>query len=141
MAREIGEIMSTRVEAVEPGTTVHTAALIMKENDIGDVLVTETGGKLHGILTDRDIVVRAVALGLDCDMLTVGEICTRENLHCLASHASIDDAAELMRTHALRRIPVVDDGSVVGVLSLGDLAQAGDSEPALADISAAPPNN
>jgi CBS domain-containing protein len=115
------------------------AAQIMRECDIGDVIVLE-GDWLFGILTDRDIVVRALAEGLEPDSTPVGEICSRE-LTTIEPTASVKQAVLLMREKAIRRLPVVDDsGHVIGIVSIGDVAVERDRRSALADISAAPPN-
>lgn len=124
--------------SVDARTTVESAAQVMRENDIGDVLVTEDG-VLRGILTDRDIVVRAIAAGRHPSATSTGEVCSASIQTC-----SVDDpttqAAEIMRQHALRRLPVIEENRLVGIVSIGDLAVADDPKSALADISAAPPN-
>jgi CBS domain-containing protein len=101
--------------------------------------VVEEEGRAAGILTDRDIVVRAIAEGRDPGSTTVGEVCSSD-LTTLTPDQSIDDAVRLMREHDVRRLPVVQDGRPVGIVSLGDLAVELDPDSALADISAAPPN-
>jgi CBS domain-containing protein len=119
-------------------TTLADAARYMRDNEIGDVLVTEKG-KVCGVATDRDIVVRAVADGLDPDSATLGNIATR-NVISLTPSDSTDDAVRVMREHAIRRVPVIEKGTPVGIISLGDLALDRDPDSALADISAAPGN-
>jgi len=115
------------------------AAQLMRGNDIGDVIVLE-GDRLCGILTDRDIVVRALAEGADPERATVGDICSRE-LTTIEPSASVGQAVRLMREKAIRRLPVTDEsGHVIGIVSIGDVAVERDRRSALADISAAPPN-
>jgi len=115
------------------------AAQIMRGNDIGDVIVLEDD-RLFGILTDRDIVVRALAEGADPETTPVGEICSRD-LATIEPTASVGQAVRLMREKAIRRLPVVDrSGYVLGIVSIGDVAVERDRHSALADISAAPPN-
>jgi CBS domain-containing protein len=92
-----------------------------------------------GIVTDRDIVVRAVAVDLDPAQTMVGDIASPDPVQ-VAPDQPAADAVQLMRDHALRRLPVCEDGHLVGVLSLGNLATERDPESALADISAAPPD-
>jgi CBS domain-containing protein len=131
--------MTSRPEALEATATVMDAAELMRERDIGDVVVLEDD-RLYGILTDRDIVVRVLAEGGDPAAVTVGEICSRD-LTTISPTASLGTAVRLIREKAIRRLPVVeDDGMVVGIVSLGDLAAARDRKSALGDISAAPPN-
>ena len=96
------------------------AAGHMRDRDIGDVLVVDDGS-VRGIVTDRDIVVRCVAEGGDVRQATVGDVCSAK-LTTVASDASIEEAARIMRDKALRRLPVVDRGKPVGIVTLGDLA-------------------
>lgn len=138
MQRTIQEVMTNDPQTVQSGTSVRAAARQMRDNDIGDVLVM-TNGAMSGILTDRDIAVRMVAEGLDPENTSVGEICT-PNPSTISSADGISSAVELMTTRSVRRLPVVDDGKLVGVVSLGDLALDVDRASALGEISAAEPN-
>ncbi|MFD5266290.1 CBS domain-containing protein [Streptomyces sp. NPDC058335] len=140
MTRQVRDVMSPGTAAVEPMTTVARAARLMREQDIGDVLVTYDCD-LFGVLTDRDIVVRAVAEGLDPAETTVGTVCTRPPVVTLAPDDTTDQAIELMRRHAVRRLPVVEHGGCpVGIVSLGDLAVTEDPHAALTGVSEAAPN-
>jgi CBS domain-containing protein len=138
MTRHVRDVMTTDVVMVSVDSTLMAAARQMREHDIGDVFVMEDG-RLFGVLTDRDIVVRAVAHGLSPEAVCAGEVCSRKLVT-----VSPDDgewyAVELMRLNAVRRLPVVDNERPVGVLSLGDLAIDLDGDSTLATISAAPPN-
>ena len=139
MNESVRDVMTLAPCALSTRDTVTTAAQVMRENDIGDVIVLE-GGRLFGILTDRDIVVRALAEGADLQATTVDRICSRE-LTVITPSASVGEAVRLMRDKAIRRLPVVDEhGEVVGIVSLGDVAVERDRRTALADISASPPN-
>lgn len=139
MADTIHDVMMPNPLTVDKATTILVAAQMMRENDIGDVLVTEDG-RLEGILTDRDIVVRGVATGRDLSETAAGECCSSD-VRTVAPGDSQDKAVDLMRQHALRRLPVVEDGRPVGIVSIGDLAYERDPHSALADISAARPNS
>ena len=120
--------------------TIFTTARIMRENNIGDVIVLDdTKAHVKGIVTDRDMVVRAIAEGRDPTESTIGSICS-ENLTTVAPDDPVDKAVDLMRERALRRLPVVEGGRPCGIISIGDLATEFDERSALADISAAPPN-
>jgi len=129
-------------------TSLAMAAREMRDHDIGDLLVVEDG-RLVGIVTDRDLVVRALAPGLDLDRTTVGEIGTRDVIAALPDD-EITRVAQLMSAHSIRRLPVCDGGHPIGVISLGDIAVefGGDRladmqrtpQAVLADISEAPPN-
>jgi CBS domain-containing protein len=124
--------------AIPLETRLPEAARLMREHGIGNVLVT-SGGQLCGLLTDRDIVIRAVAERRDLNRTTVGEVCSAE-IATLDPDADAGAAVDLMRARAVRRIPVVREGLPVGIVSMGDLAIDGDSGSVLAEISKAPPN-
>ena len=138
MAQYLREIMTQKPVTLETRDTVTAAARSMRDGNIGDVVVLESG-KVQGILTDRDIVVRALAEGRDPARTSVGDICSRE-LTTLSPTDTIEDAVKIMRDKAIRRLPVVEGGRPVGIVSLGDLAVERDPESALGGISAAPPN-
>ena len=138
MAQYVREIMTQNPVTVQMRDTITAAARTMRDANIGDVVVLENG-QIRGILTDRDIVVRALAEGRDPAQTAVGDICSRE-LTTLSPHDAIEDAMAVMRDKALRRLPVVEEGRPVGIVSLGDLALERDPESALGGISAAPPN-
>jgi CBS domain-containing protein len=113
------------------------AARIMRERGIGNVLVT-SNGHLCGMLTDRDIVVRAVADERDLRQTPVSEVCSAE-IVTVGPDADTAAAVELMRSRAVRRVPVVERGRPVGIVTMGDLATHDDTSP-LSAISKAPPN-
>jgi CBS domain-containing protein len=123
----------------ETGDTVHDAARAMRRGGFGAVVVTEEG-HVRGILTDRDIVVRVIAEGKDPTSTEIREAFTTEPT-TLSPDDSADDAVQALRDAHVRRLPVVENDRVVGIVSIGDLAQARDERSALADISAAAPNN
>jgi CBS domain-containing protein len=138
MTGNLRDIMTQNPVTVQSTDSIVAAARSMRDGNIGDVVVVERG-QIQGILTDRDIVVRALAEGRDPASTTVGEICSRE-LATMSPSDSISDAVTMMRDKAIRRLPVVDGGRPVGIVSLGDLAVERDPESALGGISAAPPN-
>jgi len=139
MAQTVNEVMTHDPVCVETGTPVSEAGKLMREHDTGALIVTENGS-VQGIVTDRDIVVRAVADGQDPTSCQVGQVCT-SNPTTLTPDQSVDDAIRIVREQKVRRVPVVQDGSPVGILSIGDLAMERDQNSALAEISAAPANN
>ncbi len=104
-------------------STIREAAKQMADNDIAAIVVTDDAGKLLGIVTERDMTRRIIAKGRDADKVTVGEIMTG-NPDTLAPGDSALDALELMRTRKYRHLPVVDDGRVVGMVSIRDLYAA-----------------
>jgi CBS domain-containing protein len=139
MAETVREVMTADPTTLDSSSTIAEAARAMRDGDFGAVIVTE-GDSVHGIVTDRDIVVRAIADGRDPDSTQLGAV-TSEELETLSPDDSIDDAVAKVRAADVRRLPVVEDGRAVGIVSLGDLAVERDSDSALADISAATPNN
>jgi CBS domain-containing protein len=138
VADSIRDVMTSDPSTVEASATVEEAAQLMDKEDIGNVLVVENG-EVQGIVTDRDIVVRVIAKGNGPDA-SVREACTTD-VEALSPDDSIDDALKKMEQANVRRLPVVEDGKPVGIVALGDIAQAKDKDSALADISSASPNN
>jgi CBS domain-containing protein len=138
--RTVREVMSATAETVTPETTLADAAKVMERADIGDVLIVDGTRQLRGIVTDRDIAIRAIAEGRDPNSTPVEEIMT-PTVETISSSATVREAIETMRRHDIRRLPVVDGGSPIGVVSLGDLAMSPGSQSVLADLSTAPPNN
>jgi CBS domain-containing protein len=138
MPQLVRDVMTPNPVALQATSSLVEAALAMRDFDVGDVLVLDDG-QICGIVTDRDIVVRGIAGGNYPATVKLGEICSRE-LTTLSPTDSVEDAVSLMRQKAIRRLPVVENGRPVGILSLGDLALEKDPHSALGDISAAPPN-
>lgn len=139
MAQAIKDVMTRDPVCVDPHSSAADAAKRMRDVDSGAILVAE-GGHLKGLLTDRDIVVRAIAEGRDPSQVEVQEICSSD-IQALHPEDDVDSAVRLMRERHIRRIPVVeDDDHPVGIVSIGDLALARDETSALADISGAPAN-
>jgi CBS domain-containing protein len=138
MARSVGDIMTRNPRTVDAGDSVAEAARQMRDGDFGSVLVLDNG-RVDGIVTDRDIAVRAVAEGRDPEFTQVSEIYST-GVATVEPSQSIEDAVQTMREHDIRRLPVVENGRPVGILSLGDLAVERDPESVLADISASSPD-
>ncbi|MBW3658281.1 MAG: CBS domain-containing protein [Actinobacteria bacterium] len=129
----VREIMTKDPVTLPASASITDAAKEMKKGDFGDVLIDNDG--TLGIVTDRDIAVLAVAEGkFDC---TIGDIGTFD-LETVAPDDDVRDVLREMRQDDIRRVPVVEDGTAVGILSIGDLAVMFDDDSVLADISAAP---
>jgi CBS domain-containing protein len=139
MVQAVGDIMTKAPVALSADDTVRDAARYMRERNVGAIVV-HLRGEVCGIVTDRDIVVRCLAQGGNCDETPLRDICSRE-LVALHPDDDVDHAVRLMRDKAIRRIPVIKNGKAVGILSLGDLALERDPFSALGAISAASPNN
>jgi CBS domain-containing protein len=134
MASTVADVMTNEPVSCPSSASVQDVARLMRDRGIGDVLVTD-GGKLKGIVTDRDIVVRCLAEGA-VSGATVADACSKD-LTVVEPGMRIADAAQLMAQLAVRRLPVVDNGRPVGIVSLGDLAVERDPESVLGQISAA----
>lgn len=139
MAKSVREVMTPSPMTLPATSSIIEAARAMRDKDVGAVLVTKNGDKLCGIITDRDIVVRAIAAGHDPENTVLSMICSQE-LAEISPDASVHEAVDLMRQKAIRRIPVTDQGKAVGIISIGDLAVTEDPSSALGEISAKPPN-
>ncbi|TDB98701.1 CBS domain-containing protein [Micromonospora fluostatini] len=135
----VGEFMTTRLVTMDGNDTLVAAARVMRDSAIGDVVVTADGG-VAGIITDRDITVRGVAEQLDPESTRLNQVVSRDVI-TVSPYDDAVSAADLMRTYAVRRLPVVDDGRLVGLVSMGDLAVEREPQSVLADISADDPNN
>ena len=138
MAVFVREVMTPGVVSVRPDASLVEAAQLMRAQDIGDVLVAGDHA-LIGVLTDRDIALRAVANGVDPLTVSAQSVCTPDPV-VVGPDDSVAAAVALMRDHAVRRLPVVENGRAVGMVSLGDLAISENPESALADISRAAPD-
>lgn len=139
MLQTVRELMTPDPITLSAYDTVSDAARVMRERDVGSILITDLSDRLCGIVTDRDLVVRAIALGRNPDRTPLQDVYS-EAIAELHPDDSVDNAIRLMAKKGVRRVPVVDGTHAVGVLSLGDLAMARDPESALAGISASPAN-
>ncbi|MCZ4092917.1 CBS domain-containing protein [Sinorhizobium psoraleae] len=123
----ISEAMHSGVRWISPDTDLRTAARIMKDDDIGALPVGEND-RLVGMVTDRDMALRAFANGHDVSSLTVRDVMTNEIVLCRTSE-SIEDAIHLMEEKKIRRLPVInEDKRMVGMLSLGDISHCSSRE-------------
>ena len=120
--KPIKDAMTANPKTVEPGTSIKEAAKLIKHEEVGALPVVE-GGRLTGMITDRDIVIRAVAEGkLDA---TVGDIASKDVVS-IDPQQSLEEAARLMAQHQIRRLPVCEeDGRLVGIIAQADVAQIG----------------
>jgi CBS domain-containing protein len=139
MAQTIRDVMSPNVVTIDRKASLEEAARSMRDADVGALVAVNEDGGVLGIVTDRDIVVRGLAEAGDPKSMTVEDI-SSEGLVTVRPDAPVEEAVRLMRDRTVRRLPVVEGGRPVGIVSIGDLAVERDPTSALADISAAPPN-
>ena len=135
---KISELMTDQVVTVSQDEAVTTAARLLKRHNVGALPVCDGNGKLRGIVTDRDIVLRCIAAGEDPRETRISEIMSRGVVTAEADEP-IDKAARLMSEDQIRRLPIMDNGNVVGMVTLGDMARSGacgmEAANALSDIS------
>jgi CBS domain-containing protein len=133
---QVREVMTPDPAAVAPGDTLQRTAQLMDELNVGVLPVVEDG-RLRGVLTDRDIVVRSTSAGQDPKQARISDAMTDE-VRSLPETADVEEAAKLMESVQIRRLPITaEDGRLTGIVSLGDLATAGtpEAETALEEIS------
>ena len=122
MGTKVQDVMSTRPRCVSPDTPVTEAAELMESEDVGSLPVLE-GDELAGMITDRDIVIRAIARGKDPRGMPVREVSTRDVV-AIRGDEDLSEALKLMASHQVRRLPVVDESNhLVGVLAQADVAR------------------
>jgi len=138
MAQTVRDIMTATVESLAPSDMVLQAARLMKDLDVGSIPVVEHGA-VCGIVTDRDIVLRVVAAGGDANSQSIREVMS-ERMIVAAPDWDVARAAKVMADEQIRRLPVVENGQLVGMLALGDIAVDGNKDrvsgEALSEISA-----
>lgn len=120
MAHTVNEIMTKNVVSVSSQQTIREAAQLMKEHNIGAIPVIDKG-RLKGIVTDRDITVRSTANSMDAN--TPVSECMSTDVTVVEANMAVQEAASLMAAHQVRRLPVVENNRVVGMIALGDLAE------------------
>jgi len=141
MVETVRDLMTPDPTTIQAETPLVEAAKVMRDADVGALVVLE-GSRLTGLVTDRDLVVRGVAEARDPTATRVADICSEE-LVTLTPEDSVEQAADLMRDHAVRRIPVVEGDRPVGILSLADLSELDQDQASatLSQVTSAPPNN
>jgi signal-transduction protein with cAMP-binding, CBS, and nucleotidyltransferase domain len=133
MDAKVRDVMTPGPIGVDYHQSVGEAARAMRDWGVGAILVV-SNESLYGLVTDRDLVVRAVAEGRGADE-PVGPL-SSGNLIGVDADAGVHEAMRLMRQHAVRRLPVLEDGQVAGIVSLGDLAMQDEPDLAFAQLSA-----
>ncbi|RXJ01768.1 CBS domain-containing protein [Anaerobacillus alkaliphilus] len=136
MAQSINEIMTKNVVCVTPQQSIQECAQLMKQHNIGVIPVVENG-QLQGIVTDRDITIRSTADGIGPN--TPVSQCMTNNVTTASSTMDVHEVANIMAQQQIRRLPVVDNNQLVGMVAIGDLAETdiyqNEAGEALASIS------
>ena len=113
----------TEIGHVAPTTTIPEVARLLVERRFGAVLVLDAAGRLLGILSERDIVRSLAGSGAETLHMTAGQLMTRV-LHTVSRATSVPEAMEMMTRHRVRHLPVLEDGALVGIVSIGDVVKA-----------------
>ncbi len=121
----LADVMTDEVLYLLPDATAAEAAREMKELDVGIIPICDDNKRLLGVVTDRDIVLRVVAEGKNPDQAKLQDIATMDPIAGQRDW-SLADAIDLMSTNQIRRLPIVEDGKLIGMVSLGDIAVQGD---------------
>jgi CBS domain-containing protein len=116
------DIMNAGVTCVGEHETLTAAAQHMRERDIGALPICGDGDRLHGMLTDRDIVVKGLAAGLDPNTTTAGEL-ARDSVYYVDVDATISEMLNVMEEHQVRRLPVMENDRLVGIVTEADIAR------------------
>lgn len=132
MATLVRHVMAPEPKTASPDMNACDAAGIMAANDVGFVPIVE-GSSLRGLVTDRDLVVRVLAAREDPLSIRLGDIVTGRNLVTVTPDTELSAARDIMAEHKIRRLPVVKDDRLLGVVSLGDIAVASSSERAVGE--------
>jgi CBS domain-containing protein len=119
ISMNVAEVMTTNVDSCSPESTCKEVAMKMKELDVGAVPICDNE-KLVGIVTDRDLVIKGFVNDLSSDS-TISELVT-DNVVKGSKEMSVEEAVRLMSQHQIRRLPIVENDKLVGIVSLGDLA-------------------
>ncbi len=122
----IRDLMTSSPATAEPSSTVADVAQIMAQEDVGPVPIVE-GGRLVGLVTDRDLVIRVIAEGRDPNSTTIGEIASAD-LVTVQPDSDLNEALQLMAQNQVRRLPVVEGDQLVGIVAQADVARAADEE-------------
>ena len=121
---KIAEVMTDRPRAITPDTSIREAARLMEQEDVGSLPVVEEGARLVGIVTDRDIAIRAVGHGLEPEETSVMEIASKK-LYALTPDDDLDEALAVMARAQVRRLPIiVRENELVGMVAQADIARA-----------------
>ena len=135
---KIRDVMTYPALSIDTEATIETAAKVMQQHNIGSLPIVSAQSGLQGIVTDRDIVVRNVALGSDPKSVKVKDIMTT-NVATVTPETDVKAASKLMAEQQVRRLPVVDNGTLLGFVAIGDIAVTGDfnfeASKALTEIS------
>ena len=125
--------MTTGTQCIQEDQTLAEAARMMRDLDVGSLPICGADGKLHGMITDRDIVVKCIADAGDCTQTRAGDL-AQGSVHWVSADADIDDVLAQMSEHQVKRMPVVQDHQLIGMISETDLTKSTIDNARLADV-------
>lgn len=129
----VRHVMTEAPKTLSPERTVADAAALMEQYDVGVIPLADESGSLVGLVTDRDLVLRVLAKGRNPGEVNLGEIATQAPV-TITPDSNVMEARNLMSQHKIRRLPVVKEGRLVGILALGDIAVADASKRAVGEV-------
>lgn len=121
------DVMNSGAQCIKEDQSLREAAKMMKDLGVGSLPICGKDEKLHGMLTDRDIVIACVAEGGDCDETTAGSL-AQGNIYWVEADADIDNALSVMQEHQVKRLPVMENHRLVGIISESDVTRSLDSQ-------------
>ena len=128
MAKTARDVMTKGAECAREDQSVADVAKRLAELDVGAMPICGSDGRLKGMVTDRDIVVKALAKGKDVQATKVSELATQDEVVTIGADDSVDEALRTMIDHKVRRLPVIDERKLVGIISQADIATHLDEE-------------
>ena len=137
---KIRDVMTPEPLTLPASASVQEASQLMRDHDVGSVLVCDDAGDVIGMLTDRDVAIRACAEGRAPERTSVASISSDESIAMVSPDDDLQHAVLIMREKAVRRVPVIEHGRPVGIVSIGDIAATEAPHSALGEISRARPN-
>ncbi len=132
----VRHLMSVEPKAARPDMNAFDAAGLMAQHDIGAVPIVDEEGRLLGLVTDRDLATRVLASRSDPGSVRLGDLATRKGVITATPDVQVSEARDLMGEHRIRRLPVVKEGRLVGMISLGDIAATSASDRAVGEVLA-----
>lgn len=124
---KVKECMCNQVACVKPETTIKDVSKIMKDKHVGCIPVCDNNNQLVGLVTDRDLILRGIAVDKDINQTAISEVMTTKVFN-ISPEADVAEASKLMCECQVRRLPVIENNAIVGIITLGDLANKEDIE-------------
>ncbi|WP_173916584.1 CBS domain-containing protein [Halobacillus sp. Marseille-Q1614] len=118
--KKVRDVMTTDVSVCQTSSTLYEAASLMKQQNVGAIPICDENGQLQGMVTDRDLVIRGYA-NSSPDSTTVQQVMS-DHVFQVTPDTTLEEASQIMAQHQVRRLPVIENGKLAGIVSLGDLS-------------------